>query len=49
MNIFERIIQRMRGALSKSLYDLYPEQALREPLLRVNSEEETGYILRYAS
>jgi HK97 family phage portal protein len=41
-NIFDRVIERAKRPAAKSLLDLYPEQALREPLLRINSEEESA-------
>lgn len=40
-NIFDRIIERARG---KTLADLYPDQADREPLLRINSDEESAVL-----
>lgn len=42
MNIFDRVIARAKGAETKTLLDLYPAQAMREPLLRINSEEEAA-------
>jgi HK97 family phage portal protein len=39
-NIFDRVLERAKRPAVKTLLDLYPEQALREPLLRINSDEE---------
>jgi len=41
VSLFDQIIQRTKRAIYKTLYDLYPEQKLREPLLRISSEDES--------
>lgn len=43
MSIFDRVFERAKRT-SKTLLDLYPEQAQREPLLRINSEEESANV-----
>jgi HK97 family phage portal protein len=48
-NIFERVIERAKRPAAKSLLDLYPEQAMREPLLRINSDEESVAMITSGS